>query len=102
VVAALMALGARGVLRAQREHAPRVQVAKPAAPARPVAAAPAPATEAVPDEPAPIEAEPAQAARSFALGEYERALRQYRYLAEAHPEQTAYPVMIKVLLARAR
>lgn len=109
LIAALLALGARGVLRAQRERAPEVQRRKATVSALHAETTPATAvttttTTAQPDEDdlAPVEAVPMQAARSFALGEFERALRQYRYLAEAHPEQTAYPLMVKVLAARAR
>jgi hypothetical protein len=47
-------------------------------------------------------ATPAEAARSFALGEYERALEQYRYLARENPKQDVYTVMVKVLSARKR
>jgi hypothetical protein len=45
-------------------------------------------------------ATPALAARSFALGEYERALEQYRYLAHQNPDAEVYAVMVKVLVAR--
>jgi hypothetical protein len=45
-------------------------------------------------------ATPALAARSFALGEYERALEQYRYLAHQNPDAEVYAVMVKVLTAK--
>ena len=47
-------------------------------------------------------ATPEQAARSFARGEYEEALAQYRFLAREKPDAEVYRVMVKVLSARRR
>jgi hypothetical protein len=47
-------------------------------------------------------ATPALAARSFALGEYERALEQYRYLAHQNPDAEVYTVMVKVLTEKTK
>lgn len=52
------------------------------------------------EEPNVLEATPAEAAHSFSLGEYPRALAQYRYLAQQNPDAEVYAVMVKVLSAR--
>jgi hypothetical protein len=67
-------------------------------------AAAQPATPPAPDaaEPGFESATPALAARSFALGEYERALEQYRFLAHQNPDAEVYAVMVKVLTARTK
>jgi hypothetical protein len=54
------------------------------------------------DDPGYIAATPALAARSFALGEYDTALEQYRYLAHQNPDAEVYAVMVKVLTAKTK
>jgi len=61
-------------------------------------AATAPEAPAAPE----LSATPAEAAHSFSLGEHERALEQYRWLARTQPEQRAYALMVQVLSARQR
>jgi hypothetical protein len=47
-------------------------------------------------------ATPERAARSFARGEYDEALAQYRFLAQEKPDREVYRVMVKVLSTRRR
>ncbi len=100
VLVALGFFGARAISRASRGRAPATHAAAPKVEAR----AQGPVEAAVgAHESAPVrEATPAEAARSFALGEHERALAQYRHLAQAHPEVRAYAAIVRVLLSAQR
>jgi hypothetical protein len=79
--------------------APGAEAGKVSADAKTAPAANAPAPS---DEPGFIQATPAAAARSFALGEYDRALEMYRFLAHQNPDAEVYAVMVKVLTSKTK
>jgi hypothetical protein len=92
----------RGLSRASFPQASAAQAAgKRSKASEAQAQAAAESAQAEPEEPELVlEATPDEAARSFALGEYEQALAQYRYLTQQKPDAQVYQVMVKVLSTR--